>query len=268
MELPLARRAQLAVVAHIRHVYTNYDKLLRVTSFQEARSAVEEPCLAMLVQWRGDDENGATVLEDVFREVIVISDDEDEESDSLEESYPQEREASVEVVSSNAEEIQTKPVNYSISSFDRGAIQDISEDEAPPGIRFIPQTPRKRKPAEKKRPDRRGFSRYQAWDRARDRYKDSKYAPIARAIENSTNNYPPARPAHDPLIEADIARSNVNGYPPDREPVPRAARPFEPASELRNLGHRSMVQHPGSVAGPPFHGPQVGYFSNIQFTPV
>ena len=74
----MARRVQLAVVAHIRHVYTQYDRLLKITSFQDARAAVEEPCLAKLVQWRGDDENGTTVLEDVFREVIVISDDEDD----------------------------------------------------------------------------------------------------------------------------------------------------------------------------------------------
>jgi hypothetical protein len=33
--LPLARRVQLAVVAHVRHVYTDYDRLLKTTSFHE-----------------------------------------------------------------------------------------------------------------------------------------------------------------------------------------------------------------------------------------
>lgn len=50
IELPLARRAQLAVVAHIRHIYTDYDRLLKVTSFHEARTTVEEPTLAKLVE--------------------------------------------------------------------------------------------------------------------------------------------------------------------------------------------------------------------------
>ena len=88
LELPLARRAQLAVVAHIRHVYTDYDRLLKVTSFHEARTLVEEPTLAKLVEWRGDDENGKTVLEDVFREVIVISDDDDDSDSDEGENIP------------------------------------------------------------------------------------------------------------------------------------------------------------------------------------
>ncbi|WEW55646.1 hypothetical protein PRK78_001078 [Emydomyces testavorans] len=175
VELPLARRAQLAVVAHIRHIYTDYDRLLRLTSFQEARAAVEEPCLAKLVQWRGDDENGETVLEDVFREVIVISDDEDDDDISEEnERYQGSRDSSVEIISSNTvvKELRTQPFKYGNSpALDRGAAPEPSEDEAPPGVRFVPETPRKRKAGNKKRVDRRGFSRYQAWDRARDRYR-------------------------------------------------------------------------------------------------
>ncbi|THC98232.1 hypothetical protein EYZ11_002314 [Aspergillus tanneri] len=166
VELPLARRAQLAVVAHIRHIYTDYDRLLKTTSFHEARSTVEEPTLAKLVEWRGDDENGKTVLEDVFREVIVISDDDDSD---VEGDAPEsvDRDYSVEIVSSKpcVEELQTKPVNYANPSV-RGSQIDISEDEAPPGFRYVREVPRKR------RVDRRGFSRYQAWDRAINRYRN------------------------------------------------------------------------------------------------
>ncbi|TPX24454.1 hypothetical protein DIZ76_013801 [Coccidioides immitis] len=175
VELPLARRVQLAVVAHIRHVYTDYDRLLRLMSFQEARAAVEEPCLAKLVQWRGDDESGETVLEDVFREVIVISDDEDDDVSEDNEQTQAERDSSVEFVCSNTvvKELQTWPLQYGNSStVDRSNVPEPSEDEAPPGVRFIPDPPRKRKTGDKKKIDRRGFSRYQAWDRARDRYKD------------------------------------------------------------------------------------------------
>ncbi|RMZ72720.1 Coiled-coil domain-containing 25 [Pyrenophora seminiperda CCB06] len=42
-ELTLARKVQLAVVAHIRHMYTDYDKLLRSDGWLEARSQVEHP---------------------------------------------------------------------------------------------------------------------------------------------------------------------------------------------------------------------------------
>ncbi|RAH81042.1 hypothetical protein BO86DRAFT_105523 [Aspergillus japonicus CBS 114.51] len=166
VELPLARRSQLAVVAHIRHVYTEYDRLLKATSFHEARSTVEEPTLAKLVEWRGDDENGKIVLEDVFREVIVISDDED--SDTEEEPIqPFDRDQSVVVVSSNprAEELQTNPVTYARSSL-RDTQLDISDEDAPPGFRFVPEIPKNDKL------DRRGFSRYQAWDRAINRYRN------------------------------------------------------------------------------------------------
>ncbi|KAK2796355.1 hypothetical protein FQN51_009445 [Onygenales sp. PD_10] len=182
VELPLARRVQLAVVAHIRHVYTQYDRLLRITSFQDARAAVEEPTLAKLVQWRGDDENGKTVLEDVFREVIVISDDEDDYDDESDFAHDSElrredRHSSIEIISSNAltGELQTKPVNY--GNLAREAAQDFSDDEPPSGFRFIPQTLRRKRAHDKKRPDRRGFSRYQAWDRARDRYRDGGDVP-------------------------------------------------------------------------------------------
>ncbi|OOG01207.1 hypothetical protein ASPCADRAFT_203081 [Aspergillus carbonarius ITEM 5010] len=166
VELPLARRAQLAVVAHIRHIYTDYDRLLKATSFHEARTLVEEPTLAKVVEWRGDDENGKTVLEDVFREVIVISDDED--SDTEGEAPPSvDRDHSVMVVSSNPrpDELQTKPLNYANPAL-RDTQIDISDDEAPPGFRFIPEAPRRHKI------DRRGFSRYQAWDRAINRYRN------------------------------------------------------------------------------------------------
>ncbi|PWY66133.1 hypothetical protein BO94DRAFT_570270 [Aspergillus sclerotioniger CBS 115572] len=205
VELPLARRAQLAVVAHIRHIYTDYDRLLKATSFHEARTLVEEPTLAKVVQWRGDDENGKTVLEDVFREVIVISDDED--SDTEGEVPPSvDRDHSVMVVSSNprADELQTKPLNYANPTL-RDTQIDISDDEAPPGFRFIPEAPRRHKI------DRRGFSRYQAWDRAINRYRN---------IANDTDQ----RRLHD---ASDVQRPIVTRQPLlehtgfDREPAHR-----------------------------------------------
>ncbi|CAI7642867.1 unnamed protein product [Penicillium manginii] len=163
-ELPLARRAQLAVVAHIRHLYTDYDKLLKSGSFHEARSTVEQPTLAKLVAWRGDDENGQKVLEDVFREVIVISDD-DDDSEIEEEvlTSRDNRDQSVEILSSHARahDIQTQPINF-VNTSTLDPLREMSE-EAPPGFRFVHTVP-------KKAVDRRGFSRYQAWNRAMTKY--------------------------------------------------------------------------------------------------
>ncbi|GKZ31135.1 hypothetical protein AbraIFM66950_011276 [Aspergillus brasiliensis] len=205
VELPLARRAQLAVVAHIRHIYTDYDRLLKATSFHEARTLVEEPTLAKLVEWRGDDENGKTVLEDVFREVIVISDDEDSDAEG-EPSSPNHRDNSVVVVSSNpqADELQTRTLNYANPAL-RDAQLDPSDEEAPPGFRYIPEAPRRHKI------DRRGFSRYQAWDRALNRYRN---------IANETNQ----RRLHD--------ASDSRGPVVTRQPLPGPVG-FDPGSAHR-----------------------------------
>ncbi|KAL3469985.1 hypothetical protein BJX99DRAFT_240244 [Aspergillus californicus] len=202
VELPLARRAQLAVVAHIRHVYTNYDRLLKTTSFHEARASVEQPTLVKLVEWRGDDENGKTVLEDVFREVIVISDDEDSDTEGEPQPFHG-RDTSVEVISSNpvVEELQMKPV-YHGNSAPRDIQVENSGDEAPPGFRYIREAPRKAKI------DRRGFSRYQAWDRAINRYKN---------MTSDSSHQAPSYPTRE-NIQENLGR--------DREPLSR--RPVDP----------------------------------------
>ena len=99
------RRAQLGVLAHIRHVYTNYEQLLRTGEWKDARAAVEHQCLDKLVQWRGDDENDTDAMSDILREVIVIPDDEDEYDSNLKVGkgvVNTDREASVEVVATRA----------------------------------------------------------------------------------------------------------------------------------------------------------------------
>ena len=83
-EIPLVRRAQLAVVAHIRHIYTNYDKLLRELPYNDARHQVERDTLLKLVEWRGDeqeDEASRRAVDDIVREVVYISDDDESGSD-------------------------------------------------------------------------------------------------------------------------------------------------------------------------------------------
>ncbi|KAI8965021.1 hypothetical protein F5Y11DRAFT_314402 [Daldinia sp. FL1419] len=77
-ELTLARRVQLAAIAHIRHNHTRYDQLLKETNWHNARRAVEKPCLDVIVKWRGDEETGRDQLDEILREVIEISDTEEE----------------------------------------------------------------------------------------------------------------------------------------------------------------------------------------------
>ncbi|KAL6710227.1 hypothetical protein ACN47E_009173 [Coniothyrium glycines] len=112
-ELPLARRVQLAVVAHIRHMYTDYDKLLKTGGWMEARSKVEHVSLAKLKEWRDEVGEGSNELEETFREVIVLDDDDDDaSSDGDPLSSPNERDQSMEIVSSRATARDLQPERY------------------------------------------------------------------------------------------------------------------------------------------------------------
>lgn len=96
-ELSLARRVQLAVVAHIRHTYTDYDKMLKTGSWTEARQKVEHVSLAKLKEWRDETGEQSNEIEDTFREVIVLDDDDEDSSDGG--NTPDEREQSMEITS-------------------------------------------------------------------------------------------------------------------------------------------------------------------------
>ncbi|KAI3327987.1 hypothetical protein HD806DRAFT_549857 [Xylariaceae sp. AK1471] len=80
-DITLARRVQLAALAHIRHTHTRYDQLLKESDWANARKAVEKPCLDIIVKWRGDEETGRDQLDEILREVIEISDTENESED-------------------------------------------------------------------------------------------------------------------------------------------------------------------------------------------
>lgn len=75
-DIPLHRRASLSVVAHIRHVYTRYDSLLRKMPYNNARHEVEAETLSKLVEWRGDAAAESSAINAALDDVIVISDEE------------------------------------------------------------------------------------------------------------------------------------------------------------------------------------------------
>ncbi|KAI9884654.1 MAG: hypothetical protein M1823_003574 [Watsoniomyces obsoletus] len=194
--LPLARRVQLAVVAHIRHVHTDYDRLLRQVSYDEARRQVQEACLRKLMEWRGDDEDdkaGPTDLEDIMREVIVISDSEDDDEDddddergSNPEDVPmaeRDRDSSVEFIASHpvmqevVQELVQEPTSVSLGG--GGGLEDQDDNGQPfmldataeGGRRYAvqpgstpPKAVKKGKRTKKKAGRRKGFHRYSAVD--------------------------------------------------------------------------------------------------------
>ena len=78
-DIPLPRRVQLAVIARIRHTYTDYDALLGAFGdWKGTRKEVEPACLQKLIEWRGETGDDDEALEEIVRETIVIDDDDDD----------------------------------------------------------------------------------------------------------------------------------------------------------------------------------------------
>src|ERR1700749_3554517 len=76
------RRVQLAVLAHIRHVHTDYERLLKTSQpWFVTRLQIEPSCLRFLLKWRGEDDE--VEIEERTEEVVVLedSDSEDDELD-------------------------------------------------------------------------------------------------------------------------------------------------------------------------------------------
>tara|TARA_R110002060_G_scaffold50137_4_gene60998 strand:+ start:515 stop:1408 length:894 start_codon:yes stop_codon:yes gene_type:complete len=157
--IPLSRRVQLAVLAHIRHTHTRYDKLLRETTWMNARKAVEPVCLDVLIKWRGDEETGRDQMDEILREVVIITDSEDEDDSSEEDSSDEEGE----VTSSSSTEPPSQPnsrnqqrpqTTLATPSSNTLALADRTNQGA------ISSRTRAKDPRDKK--EQRGFKRYQA----------------------------------------------------------------------------------------------------------
>lgn len=161
--IPLSRRVQLAVLAHIRHTHTRYDKLLRETSWINARKAVEPVCLDVILKWRGNEENGRDQMDEILREVVIItdseSDDEDDQSTSKNSSYDEDSPISDSPSQSNFKLNCRDKIQTSIPVIERN-VRDSSPETHPS------QMPLPKKNTRDKL-SRRGFHRYQlAWEKA------------------------------------------------------------------------------------------------------
>ncbi|KAK5051434.1 hypothetical protein LTR84_003086 [Exophiala bonariae] len=164
-EIPQVRRAQLSVVAHIRHVYTDYDRLLRQVAYNDARHTVEQATLAKLVEWRGDDDQADEAAKhaaaDALREVIVISDEDDSDSEG---SYEPIAQADLRV-----EELPS-------SAYTSAPGRHMTPDS---GIRYptwhnrnLPQAVPHHRPTQDE-VAQRDLSRYAVWDQAKQDYRSS-----------------------------------------------------------------------------------------------
>ncbi|KAB8290673.1 hypothetical protein EYC80_008314 [Monilinia laxa] len=205
-DLPLARRVQLAVLAHIRHTHTRYDKLLRETSWINARKVVEPVCLDVLVKWRGDEETGRDQMDEILREVVIITDsdeeeegddedDDDDDSDEDDDSEEDEEEDNISAESTamtlQAGPQSRQPLGFEHNSYATGAGHSD----------FISSHSRSRvRPNEGPRKPQPRFKRYQAaWDEALNRRQNADVlngasrqgyeASIRPALSNDSQNY-------------------------------------------------------------------------------
>lgn len=263
-ELSLPRRVQLAVVAHIRHVYTDYDKLLKTGSWLEARARIERACLDQLAQWRGDDDEDPNAMEDILREVIVIpDDDEDDEEGHIEFDRDRlaDRQQSVEIVSSHAlaHEVQTRSLEYSHYARNDGPDRLLSpESEQETGIRYLGPALYGLDNREQRGEDRRGYHRHRAWEEALDRRRRNPDVPhdtdnrvplhtSAAAARTTQSGYDKAESFWQPqnvqqTLSAHLpqqARAEMPVYL--REPLPRPARLLP--LELSDSGRRPQMEN-------------------------
>lgn len=135
-----------------------------------ARKAVEPVCLDILIKWRGDEETGRDQMDEILREVVIITDSEDEDDTSEEDSTDEDGE----ITSVSSTEPLTQPNSRNQDRQPNGQMRGqgsmVSGLEAGPSQGFISSRIRGKEPKEKK--EQRGFKRYQAaWDEAITRRK-------------------------------------------------------------------------------------------------
>ena len=231
------RRAQLAVIAHIRHTYTNYDALLKLIQYNEARRRVEQPCLDRLIRWRGDDDDAGD-MEDVLREVIVIPDD--DEDDGKQESLrmrseEHERDSSIEYISET--DMQVQPVDYSNvnRTIERGGSFSPESDKE---IQYLGRKQLRYGPHQHDQHtlERMGAHRQRVYEEALDRRRNH---PENLTVYTDHSSLPlPINSDHD------------NFYPLSQQPQGRSFPPQLNEREKQALAQAPIQTRPMPVAGP------------------
>ncbi|KAI0432883.1 hypothetical protein F5Y09DRAFT_329363 [Xylaria sp. FL1042] len=201
-DITLARRVQLAALAHIRHTHTRYDELLKESDWANARKAVEKPCLDIIVKWRGDEETGRDQLDEILREVIEISDTESESEDEGSSAdnarihvLPRTRPAAV-PGSSRAVSRLSRPLNDRFGVDSQRSSPAVASPRTPSGVRKLAKA------------DRRTARKTQQ------RFK--RYAAAAEALANSSNqNGSPGSPSTPGFVATpvEVVRRQGSAHP-------------------------------------------------------
>lgn len=254
-ELTLSRRVQLAVISHVRHTHTRYDQLLRETTWVNARRAVENLCLDILVKWRGDEESGRDQLDEILREVVVISDseddyedededDDDDDDDDSEDTDMTSGESSYDSVASTgarpppAEEQAPAPSNM----LDAHAAAAIAR---PPSVQELTEAERVKLAA---RRAHRGFQRYQAvrdqaWQQALVRQRQGPDHELGGSVPA-----PMGTPQSQALQRPREVEANYQAYGADHG---NSAGPSSHHTRHGATGSVVNPQGPSRLAGPP-----------------
>ncbi|KAL8999442.1 MAG: hypothetical protein Q9169_001756 [Polycauliona sp. 2 TL-2023] len=238
---PFIRRVHLAVGAHIRHMYTDYDSLLKEhkLNWLTARAMVQPLTLDKIIEWR-DEKDEPDAVEDILREVIVIPDDEEDESEHEQVSA---RQNSVEVVSSHeyADAVHVHQLVYGASDDETRLNRFTSpEVECAPSVKFIRRlstAPAERSQRHQDRVDRQHAHRTRVWQEAVNRRKNT--APTTQDFTTSSTYQPP----------------NQRHAPPDSaysQPAPLEPNTYKPRpglTESKSLHTNADVQQPSIRAG-------------------
>ncbi|RDA87229.1 hypothetical protein CP532_2541 [Ophiocordyceps camponoti-leonardi (nom. inval.)] len=225
--LTLSRRVQLAVLAHIRHTHTTYDDLLKRMPWNAARKAVQPVCLDILVKWRGDEESGRDQLDEILREVVIISDSEDEDAteDSTDDTFA-------------TSPPTLRPPDGEKVHRRRLPVTDTANTNAAGGGRN----------------DRRGFERYRrAWEDAVRRSGETPRHDRTRYFHDGDG--PAFRDALEPRMAHDVTGNAPapNGYVPPALQVYRA----EPRMTAPNDAYQEVDGHAHCDEGPGLRLPRL-----------
>jgi len=154
-----------------------------------ARKVVEPICLDVLVKWRGDEETGRDQMEEILREVIVLtdseeSDDSSEEDDSSDDDDDEASSASTGSISQPSSRNQYRPAQPQ-SEAPRLQGSALSADTLVKDNAIVSRDKKAQ----------RGFKRYQAaWDHARTRQQENPRIPEAGHGGTTVEGQPSRRP--------------------------------------------------------------------------
>ncbi|KAF9870127.1 hypothetical protein CkaCkLH20_12361 [Colletotrichum karsti] len=272
-ELSLSRRVQLAVLAHIRHNHTRYDQLLRETTWANARRVTEQLCLDILVKWRGDDENGRNSLDEILREVVVLSDD-SEDSDSGEDD-DSDSSAVLTDRSANVARPLAQAVPLERANGNRMSTAAPSRPGSPKPMATPPRPRKITKKMSKKakraaRREKRNFSRYEAaanlaWNSAMQRQRQAPDGQATQTSQAGAGSGPVSngsRPNQSVVFMEGRAPANDLGSLQPQRPAPgssvnnphetqRAEHSFAPPTSSRHFPSGSAMHKVNESGGMP-----------------